>query len=120
MQNIVKLPRCKSCFVADNYDKAEYRIKMRDGKTLFTQVYTPKDKTKKYPFLLNRTCYSVRPYGADKFPNKLGPSEALMKDGYIYVRQDVRGRYQSDGIFDNMTPNIPGNKKKDIDESSDT
>lgn len=107
-------------YVAEHYNKAEYNIKMRDGKMLFTQVYSPKDTSKKYPFLMNRTCYSVSPYGVDKFPKKLGPSEVLMQDGYIYVRQDVRGRYQSEGVFDNMTPNLPGNRKKDIDESSDT
>ena len=103
-----------------NYDKAEYEIPMRDGTTLFTQVYTPKDRSKTYPILMKRTCYSVRPYGPDKYPNRLGPSPYLMKDGYIFVYQDVRGRYMSEGEFDNMRPNIPGNKKKDIDESSDT
>lgn len=107
-------------YAKQHYDKAEYHIKMRDGKTLFTQVYTPKDKSKKYPFLMKRTCYSIRPYGTDQYPKQLGPSEYLMKDGYIFVYQDVRGRYMSEGLFDNMRPNIPGNKKKDVDESSDT
>lgn len=107
-------------YAQKNYDKAEYEIPMRDGVTLFTQVYTPKDKSKKYPMLMKRTCYSVRPYGVENFPNSLGPSPHLMKEGYIFVYQDVRGRYMSEGTFDNMRPNIPGNKKKDIDESSDT
>ena len=104
-----------------NYDKQEFEIKMRDGKTLFTQVYSPKDKSKTYPILMQRTCYSVRPYGEDKFKKSLGPSKFLMENGYIFVYQDVRGRYMSEGEWTNMTPNIPGNKhKKEADESSDT
>jgi putative CocE/NonD family hydrolase len=104
-----------------NYDKQEFEIKMRDGKTLFTQVYSPKDKSKTYPILMQRTCYSVRPYGEDKFKTSLGPSFFLMEDGYIFVYQDVRGRYMSEGEWTNMTPNITGNKhKKEVDESSDT
>ncbi|MFY0685898.1 MAG: CocE/NonD family hydrolase [Cyclobacteriaceae bacterium] len=103
-----------------NYDKVQYEIPMRDGTTLFTQVYTPKNKSKAYPIMMKRTCYSTRPYEADKFPQLLGPSTFMMEEGYIYVYQDVRGRYMSEGEFDNMRPNIPGNKKSDIDESSDT
>lgn len=104
-----------------NYDKQEFEIKMRDGKTLFTQVYSPKDKSKKYPILMQRTCYSVKPYGEDQFKTSLGPSKYLMEDGYIFVYQDVRGRYMSEGSWTNMTPNITGNKHKKVaDESSDT
>ena len=104
-----------------HYGKKEYEIKMRDGKTLFTQVYSPKDKSKKYPILMQRTCYSVAPYGEDKYRSHLGPSKYLMEDGYIFVYQDVRGRYMSEGEWTNMTPNIKGNKhKKEADESSDT
>ena len=93
---------------------------MRDGIKLYTVVYSPKDTTKVYPILMMRTCYSVAPYGADKYPSSLGPSAYLMRDGYIFVYQDVRGRYMSEGKFTTMTPNIPGNEKNDIDESSDT
>lgn len=107
-------------YIEANYTKKEYEIPMRDGITLFTQVYMPKDDSKKYPILMKRTCYSVRPYGEDQFPGRLGPSAYLAKDGYIFVYQDVRGRFMSEGEFDNMRPNIPGNRKKDVDESSDT
>ncbi|MDG1477534.1 MAG: CocE/NonD family hydrolase [Vicingaceae bacterium] len=104
-----------------NYEKQEFEVKMRDGKTLFTQVYSPKDKSRKYPIMLQRTCYSVAPYGVDSFKTSLGPSKYLMEDGYIFVYQDVRGRYMSEGVWTNMTPNITGNKhKKTTDESSDT
>jgi putative CocE/NonD family hydrolase len=112
-----------SVFVKQNYDKQEVNITMRDGVKLFTSIYTPKDKGKTYPILMQRTCYSVAPYGADKFRRSLGPSFYELHDMYIFVYQDVRGRWMSEGKFDNMTPNIPGNDKKNktaIDESSDT
>ncbi len=108
-------------FMKEHYDKFEYRIPMRDGVKLFTLVYMPKDKSKTYPILMNRTCYNASTYGG--FNTHGHPSKYLVHDGYILVFQDVRGRYMSDGVFNNMTPNIPGNdptNKKDVDESSDT
>ena len=110
-----------SIYMREQYDKTEYRIPMRDGITLFTIVYTPKDRTKTYPILLNRTCYNASNYG--NFKTNGHPSNFLVRDGYILAFQDVRGRYMSEGLFNNMTPNIPGNhpkNKKDVDESSDT
>jgi putative CocE/NonD family hydrolase len=110
-----------SLYMRQHYDKFEYRIPMRDGVKLFTMVYMPKDKSKTYPILMNRTCYNASSYGDYKTNNH--PSPLYIRDGYILVFQDVRGRYMSDGLFDNMTPNIPGNDPKNksaIDESSDT
>lgn len=110
-----------SLYLRQHYDLKEYHIPMRDGAELFTVVYTPKDKGRKYPFLMNRTCYNASGY--TDYKAKTYPSRYLIRDGYIMVYQDVRGRYMSDGEFNNMTPNIPGNNvknKKDIDESSDT
>jgi hypothetical protein len=104
--------------VKDHYDKLEVQIPMRDGVKLFTAIYTPKDKTREYPFLINRTCYSVGPYGADKIRGRLGPSTYADKEGYIIVHQDVRGRWMSEGKFDNMRPHVMG--ATPIDESSDT
>jgi uncharacterized protein len=112
-----------SVYITQNYDKTEVTIPMRDGVKLFTAIYAPKDKTKTYPVLMQRTCYSVAPYGADKYKTRLGPSKFLMKDGYIFVYQDVRGRWMSEGLFTNMTPNVPGNDRKNktaVDEASDT
>lgn len=114
-------PDSDSLYMRQHYDKFEYRIPMRDGKKLFTVVYMPKDKSKTAAILMNRTCYNASSY-AD-FKTHGHPSTYLVKDNYILVFQDVRGRYMSEGLFDNMTPNIPGNdpkNKKDIDESSDT
>ena len=121
--NLLFAQTAKDTYVQQHYDKAEFQIEMRDGVKLYTIVYSPKDKSQKYPFLMKRTCYSIRPYGADNYPGLVGPSRKLMEEGYIFVYQDVRGRYMSEGTFDNMRPNIPGNNKrnkKDIDESSDT
>jgi uncharacterized protein len=105
------------------YTKHEYRIPMRDGARLFTAVYVPKDASpqKTYPFLINRTPYSVAPYGEDNYPKRLGPAPSFSRDGFIFVYQDVRGRYQSDGTFQEMTPEIDVKKSpKDVDESTDT
>ncbi|MGD0226522.1 MAG: CocE/NonD family hydrolase, partial [Terriglobia bacterium] len=107
--------------VREHYTKYEYRIPMRDGVHLFTSVYVPKDTSVAYPFLMDRTPYSVGPYGEDQYRTSLGPSEAFERSGYIFVFQDVRGRYMSEGKFVEMHPHIDekhGNK--DVDDSSDT
>ncbi|EON79465.1 Glutaryl-7-ACA acylase [Lunatimonas lonarensis] len=95
---------------------------MRDGVHLHTVVYTPKDKSKAYPILMQRTPYSAGPYGEGNFRTSIAPSPYLMEDGYIVVYQDVRGRWMSEGAYDNMRPTLPvrNNKSKEIDESTDT
>src|SRR5574338_58083 len=107
-------------YVRDNYDKKEYMIEMRDGVKLFTAVYSPKDKSKEYPMLMVRTPYSSGPYGEDKFAGFLGASKDFVQEGFIFVIQDVRGRYMSEGEFDNMRAYIPNKTGNQIDESSDT
>ncbi len=109
-------------FVKDNFIKNEVYIPMRDGVKLFTAIYIPKDisKTKKYPFLVQRTCYSVAPYGENEYKTFLGPNKFLMNEKYIFVYQDVRGRYMSEGTFTNMTPQVAHTSKKNVDESTDT
>src|SRR5260370_40183606 len=82
-------------FVKAHYTKYEYRIPMRDGKKLFTAVYVPKDQSQRYPMMLTRTPYDVGPYGADEYKSDLGPSPLFGKEGYIFVYQDVRGRWMS-------------------------
>ncbi len=105
--------------VKDHYSKTEYHIKMRDGVTLFTVVYAPKDASVSYPFLMTRTCYSVAPYGPDKYRPALGPSRAFMESGYIFVYQDVRGRFGSEGTWEEMTPHIDHPTGTQHDESTD-
>src|SRR5215475_167227 len=105
----------------DRYVKSEHQITMRDGVRLYTVVYSPKDASQKYPILMTRTPYSAGPYGADSYRRSLGPSAAFMREGYIFVYQDVRGTFMSEGEFEDMRPHIPNKKSpKDIDESSDT
>ncbi len=106
--------------VKERYLKSEYQIPMRDGKKLFTIVYAPKDASQKYPILMQRTPYSVGPYGEAYRPS-LGPSPLFMQEGYIFVYQDVRGTFMSEGEFEDVRPHIANKKSnKDIDESSDT
>lgn len=107
-------------YIAENYTKREVSIPMRDGVKLFTAIYEPKAKTEKYPILLNRTPYTVAPYGADKFRASLGPSELYAREGYIFAYQDVRGKTMSEGEFMDVRPDIENRTPKDIDESTDT
>ena len=99
-------------YVKAHYTKYEYRIPMRDGVRLFTSVYVPKDQSRPWPFMVDRTPYSVEPYGEDQYKEKLGPSDEFEKAGYIFVYQDVRGRYMSEGKFVEMTPHIDDKKSK--------
>ena len=111
-----------SIWLANNYTKLEKQITMRDGAKLFTSIYIPNDKTEKHPFLLTRTPYSVAPYGENKLPSFWWSYQmCYLKGNYIIVRQDVRGRYMSEGINLEVTPfNANKKSKTDIDESSDT
>jgi putative CocE/NonD family hydrolase len=111
----------KEDYVKAHYTKYEYCIRMRDGKRLFTAVYVPKDASQSYPILMERTPYNVSPYGEDQYKKHLGPSDELEKAGYIFVYQDVRGRYMSEGEFIEMRPHLDAKKSpNDVDESSDT
>jgi len=105
-------------FVKAHYTKHEYRIPMRDGNRLFTAVYVPKDDSQKHPILFTRTPYAVKPYGVDQSKSDLGPSPIFAKANYIFVYQDVRGRYMSEGVFVNMRPEKDGSSA--VDESTDT
>ena len=103
--------------LSDTYSKAEFKITMRDGKKLHTTVYAPKDRSKKYPIVMKRTPYSCAPYGK-AFSRRIGPSTTMEQEKYIFVHQDVRGRWMSEGKYDNMRPHVKG--ATPIDESSDT
>ena len=107
--------------VREHYTKFEFRIPMRDGVHLFTSVYVPKVTSVAYPFLMDRTPYSVGPYGEDQYRTSIGPSEAFERAGYIFVYQDVRGRYMSEGKFVEMHPHIDDKHgNTDVDDSTDT
>lgn len=107
--------------VKAHYTKSEHLIPMRDGVRLFTVVYAPKDRSQTYPILLNRTPYSVGPYGPEAYKTTIGPSVLMAEEDYIFVYQDVRGRFMSEGEFVDVRPYNPHKRSpSDIDESSDT
>ena len=110
----------RSDSIATRYAKSELRVPMRDGVHLFTVVYQPRDTSRAYPIMLTRTPYSVGPYGAAAYPRSLGPSPRFADEGFIFVYQDVRGRFMSEGDFVHMTPwrGMPGARA--TDESTDT
>ena len=116
-------------YAIENYTKTEYMVPMRDGVKLYTQVYMPKDAspTNKYPMFLYRTPYGIKYYGEDEFRKSLGPSDFLMEEKYIFVYQDARGRYQSEGEWIFLEPynndrgaNADLSNPELTDESSDT
>ena len=115
-----------STFVRQSYTKHEYRIPMRDGVHLFTIVYVPNDASaeQRYPMVMQRTCYSVAPYGPSAYATSLGPDGFMLRDKYIFVYQDVRGRYMSEGEFVNARPFVPDSIKARnrtaVDEASDS
>jgi uncharacterized protein len=111
-------------YIQDNYEKQEVMITMRDGVKLFTSIYSPKRKHEKYPILLNRTPYTVAPYGKDakgrdQFKSSLGPDDQFAREGYIFVYQDVRGRWMSEGKYEDIRPIIEDKKPGQTDESTD-
>src|SRR5204863_8065269 len=114
-------------YIREHYARKTYRVPMRDGVFLHTIVYSPKDSARAYPMLMTRTPYGIHPYDEDKFRASLGPNPHFLQEGYIFVYQDVRGRYMSEGTFENVRPQnaSPGSRRaarlaKDTDESTDT
>ncbi|MDX1913684.1 MAG: CocE/NonD family hydrolase, partial [Saprospiraceae bacterium] len=113
-----------AAYLRENYTKREVMIPMRDGIQLFTSIYTPKDQSRQYPIIMRRTPYSCGPYGTEAFPDRF-QNMNLARAGYIFVFQDVRGRYMSEGEFVDVRPYIPASNpspkgKKQTDEASDT
>ena len=107
-------------FIPAHFTKTEHRVAMRDGVRLYTAVYTPRDRSRTYPILIERTPYGSGPYGADRFPAEVGPSRLVEEAGYIFVHQDVRGCFMSEGEFADVRPQLPpGHGPKEVDESTD-
>ncbi|MCH8286456.1 CocE/NonD family hydrolase, partial [candidate division KSB1 bacterium] len=115
------LPAQETFDIRTNYSKTEYMIPMRDGTRIYTQIYSPRDQSEKYPIMLSKTPYGVGNYGPDNFRSGLGPSIEFAKEGFIFVYQDHRGKGQSEGEFIHHPVYIPDKKSpEDIDDSSDT
>ena len=110
-----------SAWFRENYYKMERSITMRDGIKLFTAIYVPRDSTEKHPILMERTPYSCAPYGEDRYDDLwLHYARYYLREGYIMVFQDVRGRWMSEGKFVDVRPFIKDKKSvTDIDESTD-
>jgi hypothetical protein len=103
------------------YVKEEHMVPMRDGVRLFTAVYRPRRAAGPRPIMMLRTPYSCRPYGPDRYRDSLGPGRGFEDAEFIFVYQDVRGRYLSEGEFVNMRPHVDHKTSaSDVDESSDT
>ncbi len=117
--------KARAAYIRSHYSKFEVRIPMRDGKKLFTAIYAPNDihRGKKYPIVFVRTPYSVNPYGEDNYPGVLGITAEFEREGFIFAMQDVRGRWMSEGEFDNMRPvdlaNAVPSRDVGFDESTD-
>ena len=111
----------RAAYIRASYTKYEHQIPMRDGTRLWTTVYVPNDRGRSHPFLMVRTPYSVAPYGADRYRTRLGPTAEWEREGFIFVFQDVRGQFMSEGEFVNMRPHR-ANKRgaEEFDESTDT
>lgn len=111
-----------SAWIRDHYTKKEIYIPMRDGVKLFTSVYMPIDASEKHPILMNRTPYSCQPYGESNFrPFWNNHWKYYLRENFIIVIQDVRGRWMSEGTFVDVRPFISDKKtNQDIDEASDT
>jgi len=108
------------------YTKREVMIPMRDGVRLHTTIYAPRDTETLHPILMMRTPYGSSPYGADRFWGAFRNSEIpafrnYLRAGYIFVTQDVRGRWMSEGEYVNVRPYIEHKRSdRDVDETSDT
>jgi putative CocE/NonD family hydrolase len=113
-------PNTNIVWLAEHYTKYEHLIPMRDGVHLFTRVYAPKDDSQKWPILITRTPYALKPYGEENYSDFTGSLFNFAKDKFILVSQDVRGRYGSEGVYMHMRPFNPNKHDKETDESSDT
>ncbi|HZW33834.1 MAG TPA: CocE/NonD family hydrolase [Isosphaeraceae bacterium] len=109
--------------VQARYRKSEQMIPMRDGVRLHTTIYEPRQLAGPLPVLLLRTPYGCAPYGPEAYRRFLGPSphsSEFEEEGFIFVFQDVRGKFKSEGDFVVMRPHRPGKTGAMTDESSDT
>lgn len=116
----IDMPENSMPKIMERYDKKEVYITMRDGVKLFTSIYTPKDMDENSPMLMSRTPYNIEGGGEAAFNPSLGIYHRFIKENYIFVFQDVRGRYMSEGEYENVRPINPNKKGKEFDDASDT
>lgn len=101
------------------FSKRVAQVKMRDGAEIHTEIYTPLDQREALPIILVRSPYGLSPdkYG---YAAWLREYQHLMKDGYIFVFQDTRGRGASTGRYVSLSPMRDTAVPNSTDESTDT
>jgi putative CocE/NonD family hydrolase len=112
-------PSDRQGYFERHFRKAEHQVPMRDGVRLFTQVFSPIDGSELHPIIFFRTPYGISPYG-QTFTSMTLPSLYFLKENYILVFQDIRGRAMSEGTYEYVRPYRTDKKgAADVDESSD-
>ena len=102
------------------YTAREVMLPMRDGVKLYTQIFEPAERSEALPILIRRTPYNVGPLPRTTNASEIGPSPLFAEEGYIFVRQDVRGQFRSEGEWEVLRP--PRRVKADpsaVDETTD-
>jgi len=104
-------------FGQEGFDKRTEMLTMRDGVKLNTSIYTPRNQSGALPIILTRTPYNIA--GAER--GYLGGAyKALVEEGYIFVFQDIRGKYGSEGTFVMIRPPMDPARGEKVDENTDT
>jgi putative CocE/NonD family hydrolase len=98
------------------YDREDVMIPMRDGVKLHAVILRPQGQSQPVPILLERTPYGVSDNTSDTFNSR---ATELAHSGYIFVAEDIRGRYRSEGSFVMMRPIVDHKDAKQVDESTD-
>jgi uncharacterized protein len=101
------------------FSKSEVMIRTRDGVRLHTELCVPKDASGPLPFLITRTPYGIND-DSQGFSRMLSSYRELIPEGFIFVFQDIRGRFQSEGQFVMQRPPRNRSDPKSIDEGTDT
>jgi uncharacterized protein len=105
--------------LAKLFEKHEVMIPVRDRAKLHTEIYTPKDGTGPWPMIMMRTPYGISA-GGNRYSRMLSENADFFADGYIFVFQDIRGRFGSEGTFEMNRPLHDEKDAKGVDESTDT
>ncbi len=102
--------------IRSDYVQRTEMIRMRDGTSLYTEIFTPATRSGPLPILIERTPYDARQIG----PRLANRYQLLADEGYIFVFQDVRGKYQSEGTFMMIRPPRDPKRGETVDEGTDT
>src|ERR1700736_1420844 len=107
----------KTANYSDVFEKKEIMISARDGIKPHTEIYTPKGPGS-FPIIFERTPYGIS--APDKgYSRSLSRYADMIPEGYIFVFQDIRGRYGSEGQFVMNRPIHDPSDVKGVDESTD-